>query len=245
MSLKYPVLHALGLGLVSRLFFSSEILLLVCSLIVPALQLSMQRRFPASNGPASGSSPFLPSGSSMADARSVNCALNSPSASPASPPPPPDVNAHAPALDAKAERALQRKQALELKAQRSREYEERWREKCAQDMSEDSWASGWKQPLVQEEYGGWDYTPSPVAASSPGLHEYPSWKRKLQSEQVDRDYKGWDQHMPSSSDDTPLGGWSYPDPSDPFDDYQTEVDILGNKVQFTSLFLKSWRCLWL
>jgi len=82
---------------------------------------------------------------------------------------------------------------------------------------------------VQEEsYSGWDFTPSPVA------EDYPSWKRKLQPEHVDRDYKGWDQHMPSSSEDTPLGGWSYPDPSDPFDDYQTEVEILGSKVQFST-----------
>lgn len=192
----------------------------------------MQSRIPSSNAPGSGSSSFVSSGPSMADARSVNCALSS-SASPASPPTPHDANGQSPALDAKAERALQRKQALELKAQRSREYEERWRERVAQDVNEDSWASGWKQPLVQESYGGWDYVPTPaVAASSPGLHDYPSWKRKLQPDQVDRDYKGWDQQMPSSSGDAPLGGWLYPDPSDPFDDYQTEVDILGSKVQF-------------
>lgn len=100
----------------------------------------------------------------------------------------------------------------------------RWREKVAQDLSEDAWASGWKQPVVPESaYGGWDYTPSPAIDQS-------SWKRKmLSTEQVN--YNGWDQLPASSSaDDAPLGGWATPTESEPFDDYQTDVEILGQKV---------------
>jgi hypothetical protein len=97
----------------------------------------------------------------------------------------------------------------------------------AQDLNEDAWASGWKQPIVPESaYGGWDYTPTPVADQS-------NWKRKmLSTEQVN--YNGWDQLPASSSvDDAPLGGWAIPTESEPFDDYQTEVEILGQKVMVT------------
>ncbi|KAG0575457.1 hypothetical protein KC19_5G005100 [Ceratodon purpureus] len=206
------------------------------------------RRFTASNAtPAPGSS-VLSCSMAMADDHhapplpvrpAANCAMSSTS-DPPPPPPPSQDNTHN-TLDVdrdrdrkKAERAQQRKQNLELKAARAREYEERWRERCAQDVSEDTWASGWKQPLVTEEYGGWDYTPTPVAEpSSLGMHQYPSWKRKLHSEQLDRNYGGWDQPLPSSSEEAPLGGWLYPDPSEPLDDYQTEVEILGKKVMVT------------
>jgi hypothetical protein len=174
----------------------------------------------------------------------ANCAMSSSISDPPPPSLPEDSNNHA-TLDAqrdrdrdrdrdrrKAELAQERKQNLELKAARAKEYEERWHERCAQDVSEDSWAAGWKQPLVQEEYGGWDYAPAPAAETSSllGMHAYPSWKRKLHSEQLDRNYGGWDQPLPSSSEDAPLGGWLYPDPSEPLDDYQTEVEILGKKV---------------
>lgn len=214
------------------------------------------RRFTASNASGSASSsPVRSCSMAMADDHhaplplrsGANCAVSS---SISDPPPPPlldDSNNHA-TLDAqrdrdrdrdrdrrKAERAQERKQNLELKAARAKEYEERWRERCAQDVSEDSWAAGWKQPLVQEEYGGWDYAPDPAAETSSllGMHAYPSWKRKLHSEQLDRNYGGWDQPLPSSSEDAPLGGWLYPDPSEPLDDYQTEVEILGKKVMVT------------
>lgn len=134
----------------------------------------------------------------------------------------------------KLERDQRRKHEVEMKAARAREYEARWHANCAQDMSEDLFASGWKQPPMRADgFGGWEYASIHVEANSAALPQYPSWKRNLHPQHLDRRYGGWDQYPSSSSEDTALGGWLYSDPSDQLGDFQKEVEILGKKVMVT------------
>lgn len=133
-----------------------------------------------------------------------------------------------------------------MKAARAREYEARWHANCAQDMSEDLFASGWKQPPMRADgFGGWEYASIHVEANSAALPQYPSWKRNLHPQHLDRRYGGWDQYPSSSSEDTALGGWLYSDPSDQLGDFQKEVEILGKKVYSNSYtcLLSSFICL--
>lgn len=108
-----------------------------------------------------------------------------------------------------------------LRASRAQAYEANWNERSIQDRKDETF-SGWRQPVAGGELGGWVERSSPASSTTMTLES--NWKRKLQQELQEKDYGGWIQ----PTGEEPLGGWLYP--ATGVEDYQTEVEILGQKV---------------